>query len=107
MNRIEETPSNQIIQVLRLQAALEQSAMHAVNLALARWSSVDAGVEAELVRALPSSRRSRWHAAAQDNFMAWLSAGGFAQQEPEAADAAEAAEAATRRAAEQARDCTV
>lgn len=84
MNHIEEIPSCNVIQALRLQAAREQSAMHAVNLALARWSNVDVEVEAELVRALPSSSRSRWHAAAQDNFMSWLSAGGFAQQPPEA-----------------------
>lgn len=83
MNRIEKIPSRNVIQTLRLQAAREQSAMHAVNLAVARWSNVDVEVEAELVRALPSSSRSRWHAAAQDNFMAWLSAGGFAQQQPE------------------------
>jgi hypothetical protein len=83
MNRIEAIHSCNVIQALRLQSAKEQSAMHAVNLAVARWSNVDVDVEAELVRALPSSSRSRWHAAAQDNFMAWLSAGGFAQQEPE------------------------
>lgn len=81
MNRIEAIHSRNVIQALRLQSAQEQSAMHAVNLAVARWSNVE--VEAELVRALPSSSRSRWHAAAQDNFMAWLSAGGFAQQQPE------------------------
>lgn len=83
MNRIEEIHSHNVIQVLRLQSAQEQSAMHAVNLAVARWSNVDVGMEAELVRALPSSSRSRWHAAAQDNFMAWLNAGGFAQPAPE------------------------
>lgn len=82
MNRIKEIPSNNVIQALRLHAAREQSAMHAVNLAVARWSNVDVEVEAELVRALPSSSRSRWHAAAQDNFMAWLNAGGFAQPAP-------------------------
>lgn len=83
MNRIEEIHSHNVIQVLRLQSAQQQSAMHAVNLAVARWSNVDVGVEAELVRALPSSSRSRWHAASQDNFMAWLNAGGFAQPAPE------------------------
>jgi hypothetical protein len=87
MNRIEKIHSRNVIQTLRLQSAREQSAMHAVNLAVARWSNVDGEVETELVRALPSSSRSRWHAAAQDNFMAWLSAGGFAQQAPESARA--------------------
>jgi hypothetical protein len=98
MNRIEEIHSRNVIQALRLQSAQEQSAMHAVNLAVSRWSNVE--VEAELVRALPSSSRSRWHAAAQDNFMAWLNAGGFAQQAPEAslADAQPAAADAQRMA---------
>lgn len=105
MNSIEETQSKQVIHALRLRSAHEQSAMHAVNLALARWSNGDVEVEAELARALPSSRRSRWHAAAQENFMAWLSAGGFAQQAPEAADAADFAARCV--AAEQARGCTV
>jgi hypothetical protein len=86
MNNIEEIYSHQVVQVLRVQAALEQSAMHAVNLAVARWSNND--VEFELARALPSSSRSRWHANAQDNFMGWLSAGGFAQHsEPDLCDA--------------------
>jgi len=81
MNHIEKIHSCNVIQALRLQSARKQSAMHALNLGLARWRNVE--VEAELVRALPSSSRSRWHAAAQDNFMAWLNAGGFAQQAPE------------------------
>ena len=42
MNHIEEIPSCNVIQALRLQAAREQSAMHAVNLALgARISRLD------------------------------------------------------------------
>lgn len=85
MTCIEETHSHQVAQVLRVRAALEQLAMHAVNLGVARWSNT--AVEVELARALPSSSRSRWHAKAQDDFMAWLSAGGFAQQsEPDRCD---------------------
>ena len=81
MNHIEEICSSKIVQVLRMQAATEQAAMHLVQIAVARWTCAD--VEFELACALPSSRRSRWHAAAQNDFMAWLNAGGFAQPEAE------------------------
>jgi hypothetical protein len=81
MNYIEEICSPNIVQVLRTQAATEQAALHSVKLAVARWTCAD--VEFELASALPSSRRSRWHDAAQNDFMAWLSAGGFAQPELE------------------------
>jgi hypothetical protein len=81
MNHIEEIHSSNILQGLRMRAAVEQAAMHSVKLAVARWTCAD--VEFELASALPSTHRSRWHAAAQKDFMAWLSAGGFARQEAE------------------------
>lgn len=79
MSHIEEIHSSNIVQVLRMQSAIEQAALHSVKLAVARWTSAD--VEFELASALPSSRRSRWHAAAQNDFMAWLREGGFARQD--------------------------
>lgn len=81
MNHVEEIYSGNILQGLRMRAAVEQAAMHSVKLAVARWTCAD--VEFELASALPSTHRSRWHTAAQKDFMAWLSAGGFSQQDAE------------------------
>jgi hypothetical protein len=76
MNHIEKIHSS-TLQRLRMRAAAEQAAMHSVKLAVARWTCAD--VEFELAASLPSTHRSRWHAVAQNDFMAWLNAGGFAQ----------------------------
>jgi hypothetical protein len=76
------------------QLALEQLAMHAVRLALARWSGTH--VEAELARALPASNRSRWYAQTEGNFTAWLAAGGFAQPEPAVRGAGDTPDALTQ-----------
>lgn len=80
MKQIEISDSDSVARDPRRQLALEQLAMHAVSLAVARWSKTD--VEVELARALPPSNRSRWHAQTEGNFTAWLAAGGFAQSEP-------------------------
>lgn len=61
-----------------LQIAMEQVAMHAVQLAVARWTTGYLPQEA-----IPASTQSRWYAEMHGNFTAWLSAGGFAQAEPE------------------------
>ena len=73
------------IHEMRLRIAKEQSAMHKVRLAVARWRG------APLAQAMqtkqPSSSchdgcqplQSRWHAKTQCHFMCWLEAGGFAQ----------------------------
>lgn len=82
MKQIELSDSDRATHDPRKQLALEQLAMHAVNLAVARWSGTH--VEAELARALPASNRSRWYAQREGNFTAWLAAGGFAQPEPAA-----------------------
>ena len=75
------------IHEMRLRLAKEQSAMHKVRLAVARWRG------APLAQAMqtkqPSSSchdgcqplQSRWHAKTQCHFMCWLEAGGFAQAE--------------------------
>lgn len=63
---------------LHRKLALEQVAMHAVKLAVARWTIGDSAPDAP-----PASTRSRWYAQAHGDFTAWLSAGGFAQPDPQ------------------------
>jgi len=62
--------------------ALEQSALYAAKVAIARWinnSSVNPALRA------PSpdlaSSKAAWYAQAQQNFQEWLTSGGFAQYE--------------------------
>ena len=59
--------------------ALEQSALYAARMAIARWinSSSDATPAAPLPD--PTASRSAWYAQAQQNFQEWLGRGGFAQ----------------------------
>lgn len=76
---------------LRIQSALEQAAMYAVNVAATRWTSGHSYAELELMRALAPSPQARWHAATQAGFTAWLNAGGFTQAEAEAPQAPPAA----------------
>ena len=61
-----------------LQLALEQSAMHNVHLAVARWVNGYCNVETTT-----PTCQSCWYAQAHTNFENWLAAGGFAQSEPE------------------------
>lgn len=62
------------------QLALQQVAIHAVNLAVARWTIGDSAPDVP-----PASTRSRWYAETHGNFTAWLSAGGFAQSDADLA----------------------
>lgn len=83
MKHIEKTDLHDAMQDLRMQMAIDQSAMHVANLALARWASGISCVEMQLAQALSVSSQPHWYATVQDNFIAWLAAGGFAQREPE------------------------
>jgi len=56
-------------------AAQEQAAMHRTELLLARCRSHISADEA------PCCPREQWHADRQAHFLAWLDAGGFAQNE--------------------------
>ncbi|MEC5162221.1 MULTISPECIES: hypothetical protein [unclassified Janthinobacterium] len=86
MPHIDTPDLNQASKAQHLQLAAEQSAMHAMHLALARWSNGYCQCEM-----LSGSPQSRWHAAAQNNFALWLAAGGFSQTEPERESAPETA----------------
>lgn len=58
--------------------ALEQSALHAARLAIARW--INNSSEAEAARAPDAAAaRTSWYFEAQQNFQEWLGRGGFAQ----------------------------
>ena len=61
----------------------EQAAMHAARLAMARWSN-----GYTLMETLPLCRQAHWHDSTQQQFMAWLAAGGFAQAENSAQEPA-------------------
>ena len=72
---------------MRLRLAKEQSAMHKVRLAVARWRAAPPAQAVQVTQESPPchdacpplSCQSRWHAEAQCHFMCWLEAGGFAQ----------------------------
>ncbi|MET3130517.1 hypothetical protein AAKU55_000774 [Oxalobacteraceae bacterium GrIS 1.11] len=76
MTHIEKTELGGASQEQHLQLAIEQAAMHSVNLAVARWSG-------DYTETWPSSTQSCWYAALQDDFAGWLAAGGFTQPETE------------------------
>ena len=82
---------------MRSRMAAEQSAMHKVQLGLARWRGAlpaqDADGPAPDDSPAPASQ-ARWHAEAQCHFMCWLEQGGFALAEEEAEQAAAPASAA-------------
>ncbi len=80
MPHIDTPDLNESAKAAHRQLAAEQSAMHTVHLAIARWRSGYCQCEM-----LSGSPQSRWHAAAQSNFAVWLAAGGFSQAEPEPA----------------------
>ena len=76
------------IEQMRTRIAIEQGAMHQVQLSVARWRGGDAGSKPENnqeVEAGPepapamAASQAEWHAAAQCHFLCWLSKGGFAQ----------------------------
>lgn len=62
------------------QFALEQSALYAAKLAIARWINNSSEAAAPLAPATDLARAS-WYAEAQRNFQEWLGRGGFAQYE--------------------------
>ena len=78
MRRVKSMNSASGKQAAHLQLALEQSAMHIVDVALTRWTSGNTYAEWQLVQALRPTRQARWHETVQLNFKAWLAAGGFA-----------------------------
>ena len=57
--------------------ALEQSALYAARLAIARWKNNSDGAAAHAPDAVPA--RTSWYCEAQQNFQEWLGRGGFAQ----------------------------
>lgn len=63
------------------QAALEQSALYAARLAIARWISSSSNALAAATEPGPSMTQAAWYAAAQHNFQEWLASGGFAQDD--------------------------
>lgn len=67
--------------------ALEQSALYAARLAIARWISTSMAATTPLAQPVPS--RATWYAQAQQNFQEWLGRGGFAQYDIAGAGPAE------------------
>lgn len=70
------------------QIALEQSALYAAKLAIARWINSSSEATAPIAPAAALARAS-WYAEAQSNFQEWLGRGGFAQYEIAPAELAE------------------
>ena len=56
--------------------ALEQSALYAARLAIARW--INSSSETAFISDSPAAR-TIWYSQAQQNFQEWLGRGGFAQ----------------------------
>lgn len=61
------------------QIALEQAALYAARMAIARWSNGSAASASAQVIADSTAGRASWYAQAQRNFQEWLGHGGFAQ----------------------------
>jgi hypothetical protein len=59
--------------------ALEQSALYAARLAIARWINTSSEAMASIDAPQPALARAAWYAQAQRNFQEWLGRGGFAQ----------------------------
>jgi hypothetical protein len=59
--------------------ALEQSALYAARLAIARWINSSADPAMLVAVPDPAASRAAWYAQAQHNFQEWLGRGGFAQ----------------------------
>lgn len=68
--------------------ALEQSALYAAKLAIARWINTSSEAAAPIAPAADLVR-ANWYAEAQRNFQEWLGRGGFAQYEIAPAELAE------------------
>ncbi len=71
------------IEQMRTRIAIEQGAMHQVQLNVARWRG-GAGGKREHDQGTDSApamaaSQAAWHAAAQCHFLCWLAEGGFAQ----------------------------
>ena len=73
---------------MRSRIAAEQSAMHKVQLGMARWRGALPPQDGDGLlpgdAPIPASQ-VRWHAEAQCHFMCWLEQGGFALMEEEEA----------------------
>lgn len=61
--------------------ALEQSALYAARLAIARWINSSSTACAPIGLPAPVPARAAWFAQAQHNFQQWLGCGGFGQYE--------------------------
>jgi hypothetical protein len=59
--------------------ALEQSALYAARLAIARWINSSSDATRATVMPAPELPQASWYAQAQQNFQEWLGRGGFAQ----------------------------
>lgn len=70
------------------QLALEQSALYAAKLVIARWINTSSAAAAAIAPAADLAR-ANWYAQAQCNFQEWLGRGGFAQYELASAELAE------------------
>ena len=65
----------------RVEIAKEQSVRHASRLALWRCTTASDYAELQMMRHAPSTPQSRWYTTTQQDFTAWLAAGGFAQED--------------------------
>lgn len=64
---------------MRTRIAIEQGAMHQVQLSVARWrGDAASNPDCEPGPAMAASQ-AEWHAAAQCHFLCWLADGGFAR----------------------------
>lgn len=63
----------------RARNVLEQSAMYAAQLAIARWINSSSSALRQADMPGPEMFRARWHAQAQQDFEVWRGRGGFAQ----------------------------
>jgi hypothetical protein len=70
------------------QIVLEQSALYAAKLAIARWINGSSEAAAAIAPAADLAR-AHWYAETQRNFQEWLGKGGFAQYEVASAELAE------------------
>ena len=68
--------------------ALEQSALYAARLAIARWINSSADATRQTYMPAPEMPQARWYAQAQQNFQEWLERGGFGQNDPACAEQA-------------------
>jgi hypothetical protein len=66
--------------------ALEQSALYAARLAIARWINTSAQATASVDVPAAGLARAGWYEQAQQNFQEWLGRGGFAQYDVACAD---------------------